>query len=733
MKDFYYPPMRTTSTEINHCARCFYVKIRSTFVAEKKLTLRLIALLTTTFFLTIISFNSSAGESDSLSNNVRILVKKIQAKHVQPRPVDAAFGNLVHDYFYSFIDSEKEILHQEDLTYLKGLSSKLNEDIESGKQHYFTEFNRLILERCKEIQSIQKAWLSKPVVLNSTKKFDLKNKNQLTKANYKAVWENRLSLDVLNEIVSMHPEDSKTLLKDSLVQFEKKARAKIEQRYSNYFEFVQGRQLMEEMYLNAIAVSFDPHTLYFSPSQKQGFVEELSTQKEKFGISYGLDEQNIVVLTDILPGSSAWLSNLLTTGDQILKIRFGSKNESWLEIGTGITGLKALSEAFKDFKGRQISLFIKDKEGNEIQVDLEKTLVYNDNDNIKNALMTGKNNIGYISLPDFYTNHTASYTEQGCANDMAKCILKLKKDGIEGLILDLRGNGGGSLYEAIALSGIFIDYGPILATTDNTGEVKILKDINRGFIYDGPLMILIDGGSASASEIVAAVLQDYKKAIVVGVPSFGKATSQMVYPLDPLFSDFSTIPENPDYGYANITGGFLYRVNGKSNQGVGVMPDIELGMTAFDSIEERERTYQNWLVPAAIDKKMIYTPSSTNLPVESLTAFSKKQRAEGIYAAYYKILDSVANAYTEDRVIALDLNSLWNESLKKDATAEQLKTLKNTTSWNYEVKSNSFDRTVYNQNPILNKYFEDFSTRLKSDIELFEALGIMNEWLQLTK
>ena len=695
--------------------------------------MRLTTLFTTTFLITIFSFVASAGESDSLSNSVRILIRKIQSKHVQPRPVDAQFGNLVHDYLYSFVDSKEQILHQEDLAYLKGLSSKLNEDIEVGKQNYFNEFNRLFLERCKEIQTIQKAYLSKPAALSSSKKFDLKDRNHLTKANYKTVWENSLCLDILNEIISMHPENSKSLLKDSLVQLEKKARAKIEQRYANYLEIVQGRNLMEEMYLNAIAMSFDPHTLYFSPSQKQGFVEELSTQKEKFGISYGLDEQNQVVLTDILPGSSAWLSNLLTSGDQILKIRFGGKNETWLEIGTGITGLKSLSEAFKDFKGRQIALFVKDKEGNEIQVDLEKTIVYNDNDNIKNALITGQKNIGYISLPDFYTNHTASYTEQGCANDMAKCILKLKKDGIEGLVLDLRGNGGGSLYEAVALSGIFIDYGPILATTENNGEVQVLKDINRGLIYDGPLMVLIDAGSASASEIVAAVLQDYKKAVIVGVPSFGKATSQIVYSLDPLVGDFSAIRENPDYGYANITGGFLYRVTGKSNQGVGVIPDIELGMTAFDSIEEREKTNQNWLVPAAIDKKMVYTPSSTNLPIEDLTAFSQKQRKEGIYAAYYKILDSVAKSYDGNRVITLDLNTIWNESLQKDASTQQIRKLKENTTWNYTVKSNSFDRIVYDQNPILNKYFEDFSTRLKSDIELFEAFGIMNEWLQLTK
>ncbi|TSJ44748.1 S41 family peptidase [Fluviicola chungangensis] len=693
--------------------------------------MRLRSLLTITLLSLLLAFQSVAGEPDSLSVSVRLLVKKIQNKHVKPRPIDAEFGNQVHDYFYSFMDSKKEILLSDDLAYLKKLSSKLNEDIDNGKQDYFSEFYRIFTERSKQIQAIQKGYLSKPVVLNSTKKYDPKMRDQLTSENYKVFWENNLCLAVFSEIVAMHPKDAKVLLKDSLTQFEKKARIKIETRYSNFFEMVQGKKGMQEMYLNAIAMSFDPHSLYFSPSQKAGFVEELSTQKEKFGISYGLDEQNRVILTEILPGSSAWLSNELVTGDQILGVRFNWNSTTWLEVKSGISGLKELSEAFKNFQGREITLRIKDQDGKEEQVDLQKTLVYNDNDNIKNALMTGQNKIGYISLPDFYTNHTASFTEQGCANDMAKCILKLKKDGIEGLILDLRGNGGGSLYEAIALSGIFIDYGPILATSDNTGEVTVLKDINRGFIYDGPLMVLIDAGSASASEIVAAVLQDYKKAIIVGVPSFGKATSQVVYPLDPLVGDFSALQENPDYGYANITGGFLYRVNGKSNQGIGVIPDIELGKTSFDTIEERERVYKNALVPGAIDKKMVYTPSSVDLPVDQLKTFSIRQRTEEIYLNYYHMLDSIGKDYTENQIRSLDMTAYWNESLKAAAVMERFKTWRNTTNWNYQVRSNSFDQTVYDKNPILKKYFEDFTTHLKGDIELFEALGIMNEWLQL--
>jgi carboxyl-terminal processing protease len=686
--------------------------------------------LTTTLLVTIISFNSSAGEPDSLSVNVRLLVKKIQGKHVKPRTVDAVFGNQVHEYLCSFVDREKEILRKEDLTYLKDLSSKLNEDIQNGRQFYFSEFNRIALERCKEIQAIQKAYLSKPVLLNSTKKHDPKEQDNLTEKNYKTYWENNLCLAVISEIISLHPEDAKVLLKDSLTRFEKKARLKIEKEYANYFEAIQTKGFMQEMYLNAIAMSFDPHTLYFSPEQKDGFIEELSTQKEKFGITYGLDEQNRVILTDILPGSSAWLSNELFSGDQILKIKFGWKSGAWLEIGNGISGLTELSDAFGKYQGKEISILVKDKDGYEVQVDLEKTLVYSDNDNIKNALMAGPKNIGYISLPDFYTAYSADMNEQGCANDMAKCILKLKKDGIEGLILDLRGNGGGSLYEAVALSGIFIDYGPILAMSDNKGMVQVLKDINRGFIYDGPLMVLIDAESASASEIVAAVLQDYKKAIIVGVPSFGKATSQIVFPLDPLVGDFSTLQENPDYGYANITEGFLYRVNGKSNQAIGVLPDIELGMSSFDSIEERERNYENELIPDPIDKKIVYTPAPNPLPVETLAAFAVKQRSSGIYAAYYKVLDSLAAGYDENQTISLDLLDHWNERLQSKASKEHFKVVKNNTNWGHGIRSNSFDKTVYAKNPVLQKYFEDFASRLKSDIELFEAVGIMNEWLQ---
>lgn len=689
-------------------------------------------LVITTFIFQTIS-NSNAGEVDSLSLNVNLLVRRIEKTHVKPRALDAAFGNQVHAYLMSFVDDGQNVFRTEDRAYLKGLSSKLPEDFQNGKQFYFSEFERIFQSRLEEIKQIQRTFLSKAVPLTSAKKVLVNAKADVTAGNFKSVWEERLSLSVFSEMLDLYPQDAEVFSKDSLVSFEKKARAKVETNYTNYFSVFERKKGLQEMYLRAIAMSFDPHTMYFSPVQKTRFFEELSTQKEKFGISYRLDEQNRVVLSDILPGSSAWLSNQLVTGDQILRVRFGWKNAAWLDIQPGAAGLKELTEAFGRYEGKEISIWVKTKNGEEIQVDLEKRPVYNDNDNIKNALLTGDKNIGYISLPDFYTAYSAAESEQGCANDLAKCILKLKKDGIQGLILDLRGNGGGSLYEAVALSGIFIDYGPILAMSDNTGAVKVLKDINRGFIYDGPLMVLIDDGSASASEIVAAVLQDYKKALIVGVPSYGKATSQLVRPLDPLVGTTSSIPENPEYGYANVTEGFLYRVNGQSNQVRGVIPDILLGMSALDSTEHRERKYSNALVPPPIEKKMVYTPATEELPVEALKVFSETQRKSGVFQKYYGMLNSIAAEYDQNKTVSLDFQTYWNESQKDRKFRESFKNLKNEMNWKGAVTSNSFDKIIYDQNPILQKYFEDFKTLVKSDIELLEAVELMNQWLQTIK
>ena len=196
------------------------------------------------------------------------------------------------------------------------------------------------------------------------------------------------------------------------------------------------------------------------------------------------------------------------------------------------------------------------------------------------------------------------------------------------MILDLRGNGGGSLREAVDLSGLFIDYGPVVAIKDNTGEVEVLKDFNRGSVYNGPLIVMIDESSASASEIVAGVLQDYNKAVIVGQRSYGKATSQRIYPLDPNYNELTAflMQENSDFRlcqYHRMACCIASRANW--NQKNGVTPGYYPAVSHWKSENRNgEETYENALVPDSISKKMTFTPNAA-LPVSQLKTASENR------------------------------------------------------------------------------------------------------------
>jgi len=224
-------------------------------------------------------------------------------------------------------------------------------------------------------------------------------------------------------------------------------------------------------------------------------------------------------------------------------------------------GLEELEEVLDRSNLSALELTVRQSKGLRKTVVLKKEKIETEENTVKGFVLNGIKKIGYLSLPGFYTR----WGEDGsssCANDVAAEIIKLKGENIDGVILDIRSNGGGSLKEAIDMAGIFIDEGPLVMMTDKIGRITTLKDVNRGTVYDGPLVILINGQSASASEILAAAIQDYHRGIVVGGASFGKATGQVVFSLDPDNHQPTTIQPNQSnaFGYATVTLDRLYRV-----------------------------------------------------------------------------------------------------------------------------------------------------------------------------
>ncbi len=274
-------------------------------------------------------------------------------------------------------------------------------------------------------------------------------------------------------------------------------------------------------------------------TEKKGFETELSGFEYSTGMGLGQNEDGNYEVDRLEPGGNAWRSGELHKGDVVLSIKKGT--------GTA----KELSEMDEDEvdallsgnSDEKVELTVKTAAGVTKKITLTKEKVTNDEGIVKSYVISGKQKIGYIKLPDFYSRESHDIQTEddvifdGCANDVSKEIVKLTRDTITGLILDLRYNGGGSMWEAMQLAGIFIDYGPVGSVKDKEGKVRFLKDPNRGTAYDGPLLVLINGASASASELTSAMLQDYKRALIVGSTTYGKGTAQYMLPLDTAFTE----------------------------------------------------------------------------------------------------------------------------------------------------------------------------------------------------
>jgi carboxyl-terminal processing protease len=326
-----------------------------------------------------------------------------------------------------------------------------------------------------------------------------------------------------------------------------------------------------------------------------------------FGFSLTEGEDGKPEIGHLQPGSPAYLSGQVNEGDRILGIKWDNKES----IDVSDAGLRELNEMLSESGGDKVNITVRKVDGTTKQVTLHKEKMAvedEDNNKVKGFLLKGARIVGYISLPDFYSDWEDNSGVNGCANDVGKEIIKLKKENIQGLIIDLRYNGGGSLKEAVELTGIFIDAGPVAQLKERETKISTLKDVNRGTIYDGPLVILVNGNTASASELVAGSLQDYNRALIVGSPTYGKATGQIVLPLDTTVNIKTYNGKSQAESYIKLTTFKIYRVDGTTAQIKGVIPNIILPEAADANQKDREANEKFALNASPIDPNKYYTP-----------------------------------------------------------------------------------------------------------------------------
>lgn len=685
------------------------------------------------FFLILTSLGSIAQDKLALSEKAFQLDNKLTYEHVLGPVSPDSIGARYTKILLRFLDRSKIIFTQADVDKLMLLGKHIHADFAQRKSRYYSEISSLFQKRLTELEAEQKKLKDVPLNLSWNISLTEKEKNTFPdEAGRLLKLKKYFYLSCYDDLIE-HEHNPLKLGKDSLTFYEQETRKRISTSKMEFYHLLKtDNSILDEYYLLAYSLAHDPHSMYMSPSTKNDFLAPLDAEKERFGFSYSLNDANEVVIQRIEPGSPVWLNGEIQTNDVLVAVgTYENKKLKMLQVAPGLIGLRELAKVLDQYTGKELILVVRDKKNNqEIQVELTKALVYNDDDIVKNALYRGDNKIGYVYLPDFYSGNLADGTEKGCASDIAKCILKLKKDSIQGLILDLRGNGGGALYEAIALVGIFIDYGPVGAEIAKGGEIHVFKDINRGLIYDGPLMILVDESSASASEIVAGALQDYNKALIVGSQSFGKATTQQVYPVDPLGSMNNFMDSyNPEYGFSTITQSVLYRITGESNQKRGVIPDIQIGTPLDRSKLEVESNEIGALDPPVLAKKMVFTKAYPSIPIEALKTHDRLLREDPRLNRSYAMVDSLMESNNGEE--SLDFKTYFTATEKYNKLYDQFEEELKRLNWSGTLSSNTFDQELYLKNPVLNGFYNDFIEELKTDFELNEAFGLMEKWLSL--
>ena len=563
--------------------------------------------------------------SDKIANQAFIITRMVSKLHVDPRPVNSSFSAEVFSGILNRTDPDKVFFMENDINRLGSYTTSLDVEIKNRKTGFLNLLIKIYQRRLKQADSLIDHMDKRPFDFYAPDKFTGAENDAypISLAAMQQKLYKRLKADALDDMVDALPADFKTYSPAKQKKYVDSAETELRQKTAIAFKrkvstILQNpigiAQYLGNIYCETIASCFDPHTEFFPPEEKENFESELGKQPFQFGFKIRGDKNGGVYIDNLEPGSPAFRGGKLNKGDRFLSVQWeGSDPIDVTDISTEDFGA-LLGES----NHKKATFTIKKTDGSIIKVPLEKEqAVGDDDDKVKSFILKGPGySVGYIYLPVFYEDWEANNQGlNGCANDVGREILKLKKEHIQGIILDLRYNGGGSAEEATELAGIFIDAGPVQQEKSRDAKVYTLKDINAGTIYDGPLAILVNGYSASASEIVAGALQDYSRAVIIGSPTYGKATAQIVFPMDT-----TVTPDNFEKlqteNYLKITVSKLYRITGNTAQFKGVKPDILLP-DLLDAYSNKEADDPHALKPNTIAANKYYTPYSP-LPVAAL-------------------------------------------------------------------------------------------------------------------
>jgi carboxyl-terminal processing protease len=579
--------------------------------------------------------------------------------HYDAQPLDDAMSARIYKAYFKMLDGDKVFFTQADMDKFAPLKSKFDDAIwNSDLSAPFAIFN-LYLQRAVQRMSYARELLKNGFDLSRDESYEVDRKDAAwpkDEAAAQDLWRKRTKNDWLR--LKLAGKDDADIRKT------------LDKRYSGYIDRIRQINSADafQTFMNAYAESTDPHTDYLGPEAAANFDIAMSLSLQGIGAQLQ-SRDDYTMIVKLIPGGPAMKSHKFKPGDRIVAVGQGDKGAMVDVVGWRIDDVTALIRGKKgtvvrlevlpadvgpDGKHELITL-VRDK------INLEDAAASKKVIEIKDGAVTRK--IGVIDLPSFYSDFGARSAGdkdyRSTTRDVAKLIAELKQEGVQGIVVDLRNNGGGSLAEADSMTGLFIDKGPVVQVRGSHGEVQVQGDDDAGMAWSGPLAVLVNRGTASASEIFSAAIQDYHRGLVIGEPTFGKGTVQTLVDLDKFASGDS---EKPQLGELKMTIQEFFRINGGSTQLKGVTPDIGFPKNG-DEKDFGESTYDNALPWTQI-------PPADYQPVANLSAYLPQllkqhdQRAAQS-PAWKLMLDELAQYKKMRDMTTISLNLATREAERK--------------------------------------------------------------------
>ncbi|MFG1493111.1 carboxy terminal-processing peptidase [Halobacteriovorax sp. ZH4_bin.1] len=709
-------------------------------------------LLSTPFVLRAENGIFSINKDQVLGN---LLIEVLEKLHYKKLKVNDDLSKNAFKEFVQKVDYSKQFLYENDVKELKKYESLMDDEMRSGNYKLVLDAMKIKTQRIQEADALRKKMFKEKfnfygnevVELDPEKRHFAKNKSEFEKN-----WRLTYKQSVMARYISMKEDqddlknpkknnkkkngkkDKKKLSSEKILtekEIVAKAHEAIDKKYRLYFERLlkDTREDYMELFYNSVGAVFDPHTAYLAPKRKEDFDIDMSGQLEGIGAVLSEDEGYIKVV-EIVPGGAAWRQKELEVDDLILAVSEGSSEKEPVDL----VGMR-VDDAVRYIRGKKgtvVKLHVKKADGSRKTIGITRDVVKIGASFAKSSVLElkgVKGKFGYINVPKFYREFNGTIN---CTDDVRAELKRLKKQKVNGVILDLRNNGGGALTDAQLMSGLFIKEGPIVQTRNYLNQVETLADTDPGIEYSGPLIVMVNRYSASASEILAAAMQDYKRAVIVGgAVTHGKGTVQVVYSLDQGLNKMM----GQEFGALKLTIQKFYRVNGGSTQYKGVTPDIVIP-DPMSYAENREQDLTYSLKWDQIKPKEYQKWPGKQYNMKKLIKASKKRVAKD--ERMKKIEESVAYLKKRRKETELKLNiDSWMK--EEEANKKKLEDLKldqenkNLIVTHFEESLKSHETVKKGEDK---QWKEDFKQRkeewvssLRKDAGLEEAIYIMRDMI----